>query len=34
MTYGIIDQNAYENILSDVFLSYAQWNMPLKWTTE
>jgi len=32
MLYGIRDQNAYVNILSDVLLSYARWNMPLKWT--
>jgi len=32
MIYGIIDHNAYVNILSDVLLSYSEYNMPLKWT--
>jgi len=32
MIYGIIDQNAYVNILIDVLLSYAEWIMQLKWT--
>jgi len=31
MIYGIIDQNACVNILSDVLLSYSYYNMPLKW---
>jgi len=32
MIYGIIDQKAYVNILSDVLLLCTEWNMSLKST--